>query len=152
LKILIIFQIFWSPNGKKTASFQFKRSNSYSNDQISIQMDQSRAAMSLLPINPNSRRYCGWYCQVLLPGPAPAQRYRSARAGTSPAARSHCHILEGGAIVSSGQALPSTTGISLRVGSVSGWPSLSTLTNFFHHSMHHRRSRSKIPFCYREAS
>jgi hypothetical protein len=56
LKISENFLNFWSPNGKKMLVFQFKQSNSYSNDQILIQTDQSRAAASLPPIGPNGRR------------------------------------------------------------------------------------------------
>jgi hypothetical protein len=50
------FRIFWSPNGQKRLVFQFKRSNSYSNGQISIQMYQSQAAASLSPAGLNGRR------------------------------------------------------------------------------------------------
>jgi hypothetical protein len=49
LKILGFFSNFLE-------RFQFKQSNSYSNNQILIQTDQSQAATSLPPTGPNGRR------------------------------------------------------------------------------------------------
>jgi hypothetical protein len=69
-KIRIFFRIFWSHNGQKRLVFQFKRSNSYSDNQISIQMDQSRAGASLPPVGPSGRQVV---VPALLPGPAPAR-------------------------------------------------------------------------------
>jgi hypothetical protein len=66
----------------KNASFQFKRLNSYSNDQNSIQTDQSGAAASLLPIYRPSAPATGGSAdgtaQALLPGPAPTRVVPSA--------------------------------------------------------------------------
>jgi hypothetical protein len=67
-----IIRIFLAMTVKKWLVFQFKRSNSYSNGQISIQADKSRAVVSLPP-DP-----------VL------------ARAGASLTTQSRCHVLEGG--------------------------------------------------------
>jgi hypothetical protein len=135
-------QLVFSSNGRiriQTIKFQFKWTN-------------HEPPCHYCPSTPTAGGTAGGTARCYCP--ARLQRSGIARPGQAPAPPPDpiATSLKGGAIVSSGQALPSTTGISLRVGSVSGWPSLSTLTNFFHHSMHHRRSRSKIPFCYREAS
>jgi hypothetical protein len=72
-----IFKIFFGFFGAKRLVFYFKRSNSYSIGQISIQTDQSRAAASLPPACPN--------------GSGTAEHYRLARAGANLAARSRYH-------------------------------------------------------------